>query len=270
MTKSKKLLFWIIAFLITLSSAVYQRMTGPTYPYKNQIEFANRIIEYKLLRSHSSENDYQISIDTKGAKIKGMVFWRRYKFDKEYYKIEMSGDSILTASLPKQPPAGKLEYYILLRNNGNTIYLPPDKTIVIRFKGDVPSIILIPHIIIMFLAMLFGVRTGLEAFVKNGNLKYYTLATILLLFVGGFILGPLMQYYAFGEFWTGLPFGYDLTDNKTLVAMVGWIVAFLKLKKSPASEKWVIGAALLMFIVYLIPHSTLGSELDYSKLNNNF
>ncbi len=270
MTKSKKLLFWIIAFLITLSSAVYQRMTGPTYPYKNKIEFANRVIEYKLLRSHTTSSDYQISLDTKGGDITGTVFWRRYKFDKEYEKIEMTGNSILIASLPKQPPAGKLEYYILLRNNEDAIYLPPDKTIVIRFKGDVPAGILIPHVIIMFSVMLFGVRTGLEVFVKDGNLKFYTLTTIILLFTGGFILGPLMQYYAFGEFWTGFPFGYDLTDNKTLVAMLGWIVTFLRLKKSPKPERWVLGAALLMFIIYLIPHSVLGSELDYSKLNDSY
>ncbi|MGK9369262.1 hypothetical protein ACSSWA_10185 [Melioribacter sp. Ez-97] len=270
MTKSKKLLFWIIAFLITASSAVYQRVTGPTYPYKNKIEFAGRTIEYKLLRSHSSAGDYQISIDTKGGGITGTLFWRRYKFDKDYNKVEMAGDSILTAFLPKQPPAGKLEYYIALHNKNESIYLPPDKTVVIRFKGDVPAGVLIPHVIIMFSAMLFGARAGMEGFVKNGNLKFYTLTTIILLFAGGFILGPLMQYYAFGEFWTGFPFGYDLTDNKTLVAMLGWIIAYLKLKKSPRPERWVIGAALLMFIVYLIPHSALGSELDYSKLNDSY
>ena len=41
---------------------------------------------------------------------------------------------------------------------------------------------------------------------------------LLLLAVGGFILGPLVQNYAFGELWTGVPFGWDLTDNKTLIA----------------------------------------------------
>jgi hypothetical protein len=39
------------------------------------------------------------------------------------------------------------------------------------------------------------------------------------------ILGPVVQYYAFGEFWTGVPFGWDLTDNKTLVAVIFWALA---------------------------------------------
>ncbi|MDP3445020.1 MAG: hypothetical protein Q8T08_19340, partial [Ignavibacteria bacterium] len=74
-----------------------------------------------------------------------------------------------------------------------------------------------------------------------------------------------MQYYAFGEFWTGFPFGYDLTDNKTLIAMIGWLIALFMLKRSAKPIKWVLAAALIMFIVYLIPHSVLGSEHDYSK-----
>ena len=45
------------------------------------------------------------------------------------------------------------------------------------------------------------------------------------------ILGPLTQYYAFGALWTGFPFGIDLTDNKTLIALIGWIIAAFMLKR---------------------------------------
>jgi hypothetical protein len=30
-------------------------------------------------------------------------------------------------------------------------------------------------------------------------------------------------------------------------------------------RRWMVGAALVTFAVFLIPHSVLGSELDYSK-----
>jgi hypothetical protein len=38
------------------------------------------------------------------------------------------------------------------------------------------------------------------------------------------------------------------------------------MKKSENYEKWILFAAILMLIVFLIPHSLLGSELDYSKM----
>ena len=177
----------------------------------------------------------------------------------------MTGKSVLSAELPKQPPAGKLEYYVQLHKNDDMITLPNEKSVVIRFKGDVPLWILIPHVMLMFASMLVATRAAFEYFNQNPRLKKYTLWTIGILFVGGFIFGPIMQYYAFGEFWTGVPFGYDLTDNKTLIAMLGWLIAYFMIKKSQHPKRWVVFAAILMFVVYLIPHSVLGSEHDYSK-----
>jgi peptidoglycan/LPS O-acetylase OafA/YrhL len=85
--------------------------------------------------------------------------------------------------------------------------------------------------------------------------------TIIFLIIGGFILGPIVQKYSFGQFWTGWPLGEDLTDNKVLAALIAFGIAWFLRKKSYA--KWLaIGAALVMLAVYLIPHSANGSELD--------
>ena len=85
--------------------------------------------------------------------------------------------------------------------------------------------------------------------------------TIILLLIGGFILGPVVQKYSFGQFWTGWPLGDDLTDNKTLFALIAFVAAWFLRNKSYG--RWLaIGAALVMLAVYLIPHSMGGSELD--------
>lgn len=265
MSKSKSILFWILAFLITAASAVYQRMTGPTYPVAGTTKFDGSTIQYKFERSHSTSSDYVLKIKTGEDSIEGFLYWKRYKFDNDFKMIQMTGRDTLIASLPKQPPAGKLDYYVVLKKNDNKILLPENESVIIRFKDDVPMWVLIPHVLAMFLSMLFATRAAFEIFSKEPKLKFYTLWTIGILFVGGFILGPIMQKYAFGEFWTGVPFGYDLTDNKTLIAMIGWLIAFFMIKKSQKPKRWILFAALLMFIVYLIPHSVLGSEHDYSK-----
>ena len=264
----KSIVLWIIAFVLTLITAAYQRMTGPTYPVKNEINIGGEIIKYSLDRSHGGDEDQLIKIKTDNESISGIVQWKRFKTNDEWTVDAMMFQSgYLTALLPHQPPAGKLIYKITFIKDGNIFNLNDGQPVVIRFKGDVPAFILIPHIILIFLAMLFSTRTGLEFFKKEpvyNKLVYWTFGLLIL---GGMIFGPIMQKYAFGAFWTGVPFGIDLTDNKTLIAVIGWVIALIAMKKSPDPKKWIIFASILMFIVYLIPHSVLGSELDYNQVD---
>jgi len=81
--------------------------------------------------------------------------------------------------------------------------------------------------------------------------------------IGGMILGPIVQLYAFGDLWTGWPFGGDWTDNKTLFAFVFWVIAFFVLRKNRSNRLWPIIAFVALLAIYLIPHSMGGSELDY-------
>lgn len=264
----KIVLFWIIAFIITAASAVFQRMTGPTYPLSGKVTFEGKEIIYKFDRSHSTSEDCKVFIAVNDESVKGVLFWRKYKFDKEYKRVEMTGKDTLVAYLPKQPSAGKLEYYVELYKDDKVIDAPKDRAVVIRFKDDVPIWLLIPHVFFMFAAMLVSTRTGLEYFNKEPNFKKLTAWTVGILLIGGFIFGPLVQQFAFGALWTGIPFGYDLTDNKTLIAAFAWLFAWYKVKKSPNPKIWILLAAVVMLIIFLIPHSVLGSELDYSKLEN--
>ena len=38
-------------------------------------------------------------------------------------------------------------------------------------------------------------------------------------------------------------------------------------RKTQNPKRWVASASILLFAVFLIPHSVLGSELDYNKLD---
>ncbi|MFZ0391231.1 MAG: hypothetical protein WAN36_12310, partial [Calditrichia bacterium] len=54
--------------------------------------------------------------------------------------------------------------------------------------------------------------------------------------------------------------------NKTLIAMLGWLFAWYKNRNGHRSRWAVVLAAVIMLAVYLIPHSVLGSELDYTQV----
>jgi len=260
--------FWILAFIITLSAAVYQRMTGPTYPLRGKVDINGTEVSYRLIRTHEIGPDCQIRVKVPGREISGHVAYKRYKTDDAWTQVGMERDNeFLVGILPQQPSAGKLLYNVNLSKGSKEVSLSGENPIIIRFKDPVPRAILIPHIIVMFLAMLFSTRAGLEALRKDSNPRKLVYWTLGLLFVGGLILGPLVQKYAFGALWTGFPFGYDLTDNKTLIAFLGWIAAWIAGRKGKPARGWVLGASILLLVVYLIPHSLFGSELNYSKID---
>lgn len=264
----QRILLWLIAFIITISSAVYQRLTGPTYPVRGKATIESNIVSFKLLCTETVSKDAPVILNVPDSTIGGYIQFRRYKSYDDWTKILFQRvNDKLVAYLPHQPPAGKLMYFVYLEKGNQKVSLTGDEPIILRYKGAVPAAVLIPHVLLMFLAMVFSNRTALEALDAKGNAYKYMLWTMGLFFIGGFILGPLIQKYAFGELWTGIPFGYDLTDNKTLVAMLGWIWAWMKNRKGKDGRGWIILAAVLMLVVYLIPHSALGSELDYTKLS---
>ena len=116
----------------------------------------------------------------------------------------------------------------------------------------------------MFIAMLLSTLAGLMAAVKHPQYKKYALWTLILFLIGGFILGPLVQLHAFGELWTGIPFGWDLTDNKTLIAAAFWILAVVMNRKHNRPF-YTILAAVVLLLVFSIPHSMFGSEFNYTS-----
>ena len=263
----KKSLVWTLAIVITLAPAVYQRMTGPTYPMRGKTMVGDEKVAFKLLRTQDSTADCEVGVAVKSPDISGLLEYKRYKTADNWTRLPMERkEGRLTAFLPKQPPAGKLAYRALLSRQGQEVSLTREKPVIIRFKGPVPDIVLIPHVIIMFLAMLFATRAGIAALDRKANPRKFALWTAILLIAGGFILGPIIQKLSFGAWWTGFPLGFDLTDNKTLIALIGWIAALLAGRPGKPARGWVLGAAVLMLVIFMIPHSLFGSELDYSKM----
>jgi hypothetical protein len=254
---------WILAFLITAGSAVYQRVTGPTYPKRGKAELAGREFRYRLPRSMAG-GDAVVRVPAVSGETRGTLAWKRHKSRDEWTYAGMAREGgELAGRLPQQPPAGKLAYRVILQDGVERVTLGGEP-VVIRFRGEVPPAVLVLHVIAMFGAMLAGTRAGLEFFAAKPEYKRLLLWTLGLLTVGGLLLGPVVQKYAFGAYWTGWPFGTDLTDNKTAVAWLGWALAWWRLRRAPErAGAWVLGAAVLMLVVFAIPHSLLGSELKY-------
>ena len=256
---------WILAVVLTLLSALYQRMTGPTYPVRVSESIAGVEVKARLLRTHSTSSDLTVTLNAPGESVAGTVRWRHFPSDGAWTDVPLTrnGDE-LSASIPAQPSAGKVEYTVILSAGSEALILPGDQAVVARYKGDVPGFVLAPHIFFMFFAMLWSNRTGMEALAGGPRRRKQAATTLVLLMLGGLLLGPIVQKYAFGAYWTGWPFGEDLTDNKLAVAVLAWIWAALRGGNTKQARTITVIAALVVFAVYMIPHSMNGSTLDYA------
>ncbi|MEI8112079.1 MAG: hypothetical protein WCI54_00530 [Bacteroidia bacterium] len=276
-----KTILGILAFVITISAAVYQRRTGPTYP-KRFVVSANGVdYHLKLVRSLALNDEPEVMLGIKDSTVKAKIYYKRYLSKDELQVADFQFKSTpvhsfimnkifhvykeegFFAEVPKQPAAGKIEYYFEVTDQAGTTTYLKESPVVIRFKGGVPLTILIPHIFFMFIAMLFSTLSGLMAAFGVSAFRKFSWYTFGSLMIGGMFLGPIVQLYAFGDLWTGIPFGWDLTDNKTLIAFVFWLLAVLMNRKKERPIYPVI-AAIVLLLIYSIPHSMFGSQLDYN------
>jgi len=257
---------WLIAFAFMVLSAAYQRVTGPTFPYLGIAHVDGQAVHFKLPRSAVSEAPLVITIPHAPKTMKASLGWRLHHDTGPYTIVlmERNGEA-LQAQLPGLPPGVKIEYRVSIKTADGQLVIPARRDVVLRFKGDIPPWALIPHISFLLLAVLFGMRTLLEALYRRPRLRLFAWLACACIIIGGMLLGPLVQWFAFGAWWTGIPFGWDVTDNKTLFMLLCWIGVLIAIHRhdqpTRRSRRMIIVGAAVMLIVYLIPHSLFGTEV---------
>ncbi len=272
-------ILWLVAIIVTIGCFTYQDKTGPTYPLEGELETAQDTLHFKFLRSETIGTDLKIMfLDPVPEGITGYVKYRRFKSNDDWSTMPMEPGAFefsrrgrneavqgVGAELPSlQERAGKYEYLVYVEDGkGEPVSVTGEKAIYARYKADVPTWAFMLHILAIFASMIFALRTVFEALI-DGKYKWMMWTTIASLLLGGFVLGPLVQWYAFGVWWSGVPFGYDWTDNKVLVELVFWLLSAF-LNRGHRRNRWsVYLAGLVTLIVCFIPHSLFGSEYNYT------
>ncbi len=266
---------WSVAFVLTVAFLVWQKMSGPTYPVRGSFALNGLEIPARLNRSGIIGADMPVKVDVSaaleaGREVSGKVIWRRYPTDDPWQTLPMTlHDGVLEADLPRQPMAGKLEYRVELSDGTHTSVLPANgEHAVARFKGHVPALILVFHVTLLVLGFLFSTAAGLEGLTGGPGLKTLSRLALGCLVVGGLVLGPIVQKYAFDAFWTGWPLGQDWTDNKLAVGALLWLLAVWRTRDAVPGRprgRWFAFLAMMgIFVIFAIPHSIHGSTYDYA------
>ncbi len=266
--KQRTIWFWLAAVAITLAAIIFQRKTGPTYPQKVDFVVDTVDVTVELPRSHEVDKPLQISIPALPWEYTAKLYHRPYPLDTTWTEEPpfWPEEGKFVSYLPEvSQKAAKLEYFIQVENfSSGEVANFPETPIVIRYKGSVPAWALIPHIILIFMALIFSSLSGVMAAFKHERHKLWGVITLLFILVGGLIFGPIVQKFAFDHYWTGFPFGQDLTDNKTLIMFVVWLIAVLINRKGKVPIANTV-AAIFTLAIYCIPHSLRGSEFNYES-----
>jgi len=270
-------LLWVFAVVLALAVLVHQRKTGPTYPLEVSYDLGGAPLEGRLVRSGTTDAPARVDVPALPDGWTGTLHWQRYPTDEPHTETALQTDEEgLYGELPIQPSAGKLTYFLTFHQPGAqaVVRVPAaaDDDPILRYKDPVPGWLVLVHVLVMILTFTFAMRALLAAIFARPEVGRVAWTTLGLMAVGGFALGPMLQKYAFGEFWTGWPNGRDLTDNKALIAWLVWAAACVlltlwKRRRPRLGRAALIVAALVMLAVYLIPHSLRGSELDYRQLD---
>lgn len=199
--------------------------------------------------------------------------------EEETRRINMvhTGGGRWEAYLPHIEKGMRVQYALTVRGeDGSTVRLPEEEGsfLLVKYKGEVSPVVLALHIIFMFGAFYFMIQslwsaidilstgTGKRSAVSNAR---WALGCT---FIGGWPIGFILNYQAFGPVWEGFPFGYDITDNKTQLMFIFWLVSLLLVWGSfigKGEEKDLLGprgfafAVLLSYIIslflFIVPHS---------------
>ena len=253
--------------LVTYLVSRYQRRTGPGYDIPASCDLGGSAVSAKLPTSYARGDDCPIRLQAAADDTTAVLRYRRYPTSEEWASVPfVPAEGGLVAHVPVQPPAGKVEYHVEVSRGGDSCTLPRRDNVIVRFRGSVSAGVLLPHVLLMLAGMILSLRAGLETWHGGPSQEAFAVLTLAGLVGGGMVFGPLVQKGAFGKYWTGVPFGTDLTDNNTLVAVLAWTIALVAtLGGWPSAEPLRLAAAGITLVAFLIPHSLFGSELRYEE-----
>ena len=271
----------LAGILITLLIFVVARRMSKNRPSEIEVAFGDVHIAHSTVFEHVGPGQPEIILNvTPPVEIDAVVRYRTPGED-VFETVGMSeiSEGIWAARLPGKEKGSRIEYgfrisYEEVSEAGTSIVSSKTGNYLIKYKGEVSVTVLVLHILCMFAAFFFLVEALLGAFMMlfMGEEKEFTVAQVrwvlLFTFLGGWPLGFVLNWQRFGPIWEGFPFGYDITDNKTQLIVIFWIIVAAMSWKSFACRRTgrdavgpgvfavsVIIASILSLALYLVPHS---------------
>lgn len=251
---------WAIAFVLCLAGLLAQRQLSSELPLAVDQPWAGKRVTTSLARVHVGPGGQRISVAGVEPEWAGELIWRPADGESEFQRLPLRNlGSLITGEIPIQTRGRSTEYRIELETPDGLLRLPAQGTLMIRFRGATALSVSLAHIALLALGLLLAMRAGLEALALGEHAQSLAWGSFLSFLAGGLVCGPLMKQQAYGLLWTGPPFGLDSTDTKMLLLVIAWLLPLILRARGLRARRWIVLAALLSLIAFLIPHSHFAS-----------
>ncbi len=272
---AKKIVLGIVITLVVLAAARRLSRNNPQFleAEKGGVRAAHTTVFEQV---GEGKPVVKISVEGEDEVVPRVVFKNLSSGGKTPLEMKNKGPDLWAAKLPDLGKGQRAEYHFEIYKGGKKVLRLPegDGSLLIKYKGHISTPVLALHIVFMFAGFFFVTESFLGAvwirFMGEGT--GFTIrmmrAALACIFIGGWPIGFILNYQRFGPVWEGFPFGYDVTDNKTQIIFLFWLIASLLVRgsfyrgdsKSDILDRNQYTLAVMVcyavtVILFMVPHS---------------
>ena len=244
------IILWVSAVVITFLSGYLESIFSPYYPTTGTIGINGERVSYKFDKIFIGKENYTVLIRTDLPNLKGKLRWQIEDSMQTWDTVQMvSGNEILYAEIPKQPPKTIVKYEVELMSGDSTYTLPQCK---IKFLGEVPSMITFLFYFSLLGGLLLSTRTGMEFFNENQKIKKLSLFTVTFFFVLTIAVTPLKKSYELEAINKTVPPITELFDYQSVIFLLVWIVGMGIVFKAKNPKPAALVLSIITILIFLL------------------
>jgi len=216
-----EIILWLSSLAILFLLGYVISVTDADYPITGTFGIEGKKVSYKLDKVCYEEKSYKnlIISDIEGIEARIILKNRNEQEEIAYKKIERG----LECEIPKLVAGTRINYKVLIKYQDKIFEFPQKDFVTLTFWGHIPSPVKILFSILLYSGLLLTIRSLLELFNYNRNLKKYAIIGCTLYITLNTIVYPLYGTYKLGALNHFVPPIGDLVNPFLLIILLLWI-----------------------------------------------
>jgi len=230
-----EIILWLSSLVIIFLLGYVKNVTDSDYPITGTFGIEGKRVSYKMDKVSFAKISYKniIISDIKGIDARLIVVNGDERDEFAYKEIDRG----LVVEISKLKSGQQLDYKLIINHNEDIFEIPQNDFVTLTFWGHIPFPVKILYFIFLYGGLIVSIRSLLELFNKDKNLKKYAFITCTLFITLNIIIYPLYNSYKLGAINNFVPPIIELVNPMLLTIL----------------SLWVIGTILIFNKVYIKP-----------------
>jgi len=216
-----QIILWLSSFVIVFLIGYVKNVTDKDYPVTGTFGIEGRKVSYKLDKESFTKSYYSniIISDIDGIEAKLLL-----KNDNSQNELGYSLTNLrLACQILKLKPGQSIQYKIIIKHKDQIFEIPENDFATLTFWGNIPFPVKLLYSILLYSGLLMAIRSLLEIFNNNQNLKKILVIGCSIFIILIIIINPLYSTYKLGAMNHFIPSFSQLFDPLLLSILIIWI-----------------------------------------------